>query len=225
MKPETLKQSFASWARILFAAATMAFGCAAHAQIPVTDLASITQSVTQQAETIAKWVAQAKQIEQQISQAKQQYDAFTGSRGMGNLLNNSALNSALPNDWAAVSANVRSTAAYATERSKYPTYPSSPKANTLYDVIASQNASTSDFYSRSTDRVKQSQSLMGQIDSATDPAAKADLTNRLVSEQNLIQGNQQVLATLQAKQKQELDEANMAAAKEWRCNEFKSTNC
>ncbi|MDM0029126.1 type IV secretion system protein [Variovorax saccharolyticus] len=232
MKSETPTPPLAAGSQwrppLAFAAAIaslIAIGGVARAQFVVVDPAALTQGVMQQAETIAKWADQAKQLDSQISQTKKQYEAATGSRGMGSLLNNSGLDSTLPSDWESVTASVRTTPAYASERSRYPTYTSAPKANALYDVIASQRVTTSDFYAKSSARVQQSRSLMAQIDAASDPAAKADLTNRLISEQNLIQGNQQVLATLQLKQKQELENANQAAAKEWRCKEFNSTTC
>ena len=212
-------------AQLLVAAAIGMAACTAHAQIPVTDLASITNNVTAQVETIAQWAQQLQQMKAQIDQYKQQYQAITGARGMGDLLNDTEINSALPADWSSVLSSVKSTAAYATERKKYPTNDSLPKANAFYDVMASQNATMSDLFSKSNARMKQVQKLMGQIDSASDPAAKQDLANRLVSEQNVIQANQQVFAALQQKQKQELDAASAAATKEWRCKEFKSSGC
>ena len=45
-----------------------------HAQIPVTDGASISQQVAAQIETIAKWKLQYEQMMSQIDQAKQQYE-------------------------------------------------------------------------------------------------------------------------------------------------------
>ena len=70
----------------------MLFGShAARAQIPVTDGASIAQSVAQQVETIAKWKLQYDQMVSQIDQAKQQYESLTGSRGLGNIMNDPAL--------------------------------------------------------------------------------------------------------------------------------------
>jgi type IV secretion system protein VirB5 len=66
---------------------------------------------------------------------------------------------------------------------------------------------------------------MGQIDSANDPAAKQDLTNRLISEQNTVQANQNLANILQAKQKQELEEASQQAITEFTCKEFKRSGC
>lgn len=210
-----------------FSFALIFFACmgVAHAQIPVTDIAKITQSVNAQVQTMAQWATQATSMATQIQSMKQQYDSITGPRGMGNLLNNAMLNSALPDDWQAVMSSVKSTAAYATERAKYPTLTNAPKSNALYDTIAGQNATMSNLFATGAARIKQQLALMGQIDSAADPAAKQDLANRLVAEQNAIQANQQLIVTLQAKQQQDLTAASAAAAKEWRCSEFKSSNC
>jgi type IV secretion system protein VirB5 len=198
------------------------FAGAAHAQIPVTDGAHIATSIVNQVESIAKWTTQFGQLQQQITQSKQQLDAITGARGMGTLLNNSAMNAALPADWQLVLANIKSTGAYTTERAKYPTLANRPKTNAMYDTMAAQNAVMSDLYTKSNNRLGLIQSLTAQIDSANDPAAKADLTNRLVSEQNAIQANQNLVTILQSKQRQDMKEAGRAAQKEYLCNEFKS---
>jgi type IV secretion system protein VirB5 len=198
---------------------TLASG--ALAQIPTTDLVSIANNLQAQIQTMAAWSQNYQQLQSQITQAKQQYEAFTGSRGMGALMNSTALSSGLPPEWGAVLGSVQKTAAFATERARYPSYPDRPKANAYYDVIASQNATMSDLFAKTQGRIAQTQNLMTQIDSATDPAAKADLTNRLISEQNAIQGSQQLFAVVQQKQKQDLESAQAEAAKEWQCREFK----
>lgn len=195
----------------------------AQAQIPVTDAASISTSITNQVESIAKWSQQFGQMKQQIQQYQQQYAAITGARGMGALLDNTALNSALPADWKQVLSSIKSTSAYAAERSKYPTLTDRPKTNAMYDVVASQNATMSDLYSKSTQRLGNIQSLTAQIDSANDPAAKADLANRLISEQNAIQANQNLVTILQTKQRQDLKDASREAQREYLCSEFKRT--
>lgn len=194
---------------------------ASHAQIPVTDVASISTQVANQVESIAKWVQQFNQMQQQITQFQQQYAAITGSRGMGGLLDNSALRSALPSDWQSIISSVKSTAAYASERQKYPTFANLPKTTAMYDVIAAQNATMSDLYTKSNGRLQQIQDLMGQIDSASDPAAKQDLANRLISEQNSIQATHNLVSILQRTQKQELEVASQQAAKEISCKEFR----
>lgn len=205
----------------------LVFVCAgaAQAQIPVTDVASISTSIANQVESIAKWSQQFSQLQQQIQQYQQQYAAITGPRGMAALLDNSALKAALPADWQQVLTDVKKTSAYITERKKYPTFSSAPKANSMYDVIASQNALMSDLYGKANSRLSLIQSLTAQIDSANDPAAKADLANRLISEQNAIQANQNLVTILQSKQKQELEAAAQLATQEHTCKEFKRSSC
>ena len=120
---------------------------------------------------------------------------------------------------------MKKTSAYITERGKYPTFSNAPKANAMYDVVASQNAIMTDLYGKANSRLSLIQSLTAQIDSANDPAAKADLANRLISEQNAIQANQNLVTILQSKQKQELETAAQLAAKEHTCKEFKRSGC
>lgn len=211
--------------RAAIGALVFVFAGAAQAQIPVTDVAHISTSIANQVESIAKWAQQFNQLQQQITQYQQQYAAITGPRGMGALLDNTALKAALPADWQQVLTDVKKTSAYITERKKYPTFSSAPKANSMYDVIASQNALMSDLYGKANSRLSLIQSLTAQIDSANDPAAKADLANRLISEQNAIQANQNLVTILQSKQKQELEAAAQLAAKEHTCKEFKRSGC
>ncbi len=211
--------------RVAIAATVFVFSSAAQAQIPVTDMALISTSVSNQVESIAKWTQQFNQMKQQIQQYQQQYAAITGARGMGSLLDNTAMKSALPADWQQVLTSIKTTSGYVTERAKYPTFTSLPKANAMYDVIASQNAVMSDLYSKASKQVGLVQQLTAQIDSATDPAAKTDLANRLISETNAIQANQNLVAILQSKQKQELEAAAQLANQEHVCKEFKRSGC
>lgn len=211
-------------AKAALSAMVLAAAGTAQAQgIPTIDAAHIATSVANQVETIAKWGQQFSQMEQQLTQQAQHYAAITGSRGMGALLDNTGLRAALPSDWTQIVANVKSTAAYATARSQYPTFASLPKTTALYDVIAAQNATMSDLYTKANARAQVVQDLMSQIDLASDPAAKQDLTNRLISEQNAIQANQNLVSVLQAKQKDELAIASQQADAELTCKEFK--NC
>ncbi|ABM60711.1 TrbJ/VirB5 family protein [Verminephrobacter eiseniae] len=206
-------------------ALVVVFAGAAQAQIPVTDVAHISTSIKNQVESIAKWGLQFSQLQQQIQQYQQQYAAITGPRGMGALLDNSSLKAALPADWQQVLSDVKKTSAYINERKKYPTLSALPKANALYDVIASQNAVMGDLYGKANNRLSLIQSLNAQIDSANDPAAKADLANRLISEQNAIQANQNLVTILQQKHRQEIEEAALQATKENTCKEFKRSGC
>ncbi len=188
-------------------------------------VASSTPDTINHAETMVKWAEQYKQLESQYKQMRQQYEAVTGSRGLGNIFNDPRIQSALPSDWQSVLSTIKRTPAYSTERAKFPIDKSNPKANALFDTIAANHATMTEFFTKTNARLEQTKKLMGQIDLAQDPAAKNDLQARLISEQNAIQGTTQLLSVIQAKQQQELDAASRAAEKEWLCKEFKKKDC
>ena len=59
----------------------------AHAQIPVTDVASLTQQIQQ----VVSWGQQLQQMKSQLQQQQQMYQSMSGGRGLGSLLNNPTL--------------------------------------------------------------------------------------------------------------------------------------
>lgn len=210
---------------LFLAMALFAWGNA-HAQIPVTDGASIAKQVANQLETIQKWGLQYAQMIQQIDQAKKQFESMNGARGLGTVSNSQAVkfDSIIPDSWQTLSG--QSLPGYKSARSKYPTTTDKqPKLSALFDTRASQEAQMSAIYDATTKRRQQVDSLMAQIDTATDPAAKADLMNRLVQEQNAIQASAQSLAALKEKQAHELSDARQAAVTESMCLEFNKSGC
>lgn len=189
----------------LILAGGMFVSSAAFAQIPVTDVASIGTQVTNQIETIAKWKLQYDQMMSQIEQAKQQYESLTGSRGLGNIMNNPALRDYLPGDWQAVYDSV-SNGGYSglsgTGKSVY-------DANKIYDAcghltIAQQRTSCEaqavkgaqdkgfalDAYNAAKSRISQIDQLMAKINDTQDPKAIAELQGRIAAEQANIQNEQ-----------------------------------
>ena len=58
---------------------------------------------------------------------------------------------------------------------------------------------------------------------ANDPAAKADLQNRLITEQNSIEASTQMIELIKQKNVADLDKAREAANKEFLCKEFNNT--
>jgi type IV secretion system protein VirB5 len=185
----------------------------AHAGIPVIDGAAIANIVTSY-----------KQLMQEYELIKKQYNSTTGARGMGGLLTNPAVKSQLPPDWKNVMANIKSTSIYTVERNKLP-QSTDPSINAVYDNVAVNNATMADFFKRANSRLEQVAQLQASIDSADDPAAKADLQNRMVSEQNSIASTSQLLAVLKEKQAQDLSDARAAASRSRMCSEFKTTGC
>jgi type IV secretion system protein VirB5 len=197
----------------------------ATAQIPVTDGAQIGVHIANQIETIGKWVMQLQQLKQQYDLGKSHYDSIRGARGMGGLLNASGVKIALPANWLNAMNQFKSTGAFTSIRAKYPTKPDYPKYNNVYDTIVVQQLAMDDFYQKTTQRITQVDNLRGQIDSANDPAAKADLQNRLIAEQNAIQASAQLVELIKQKNIQDLDTAAREARVEFRCKEFKRAGC
>lgn len=181
--------------------------------IPTFDIATFTQLMTQY-----------ETLKQQYAQLQTLQSIASGSRGLGSVWNNPAVQSALPADWVNVLVQVKTTPLYAAERAKFPTV-TSPKLNAMYDTQAANNATMSDYFNKSNLRLTQIKNLMTQIDSASDPAAKMDLQNRIAAEQANIQTTNQLIDVLKQKQAQDKDYADKQASKEWECAEFKRTTC
>ncbi|MCO5055465.1 type IV secretion system protein [Thermomonas sp.] len=59
----------------------------------------MTQNLMNHVEDIAKFVEQIEQLKAQLTQMQQQYDALTGTRNLGDILNNPAFQDYLPADW------------------------------------------------------------------------------------------------------------------------------
>ena len=206
----------------------------AAAQIPVTDVASITRSVANQVETVAKWQMQYEQMTNQINQMRQQYTAVTGSRGMGNILNNAALRDYLPRDWQGVYDSVKSggysglsgraSAIYNAQR----VFDACAQI-TLFDqrracearaVKPSQDqAFALDAYDMAKSRLNQIDGLMGQINATSDPKSIAELQGRIAAEQAMIQNEQTKLQlyqmVAQAEDKIQQQQKRERQAKTW----------
>jgi type IV secretion system protein VirB5 len=93
--------------KVLVGVVLSALASVSFAQIPVTDGAAIARHTASQVETIAKWKMQYDQMVSQIDQQKQQYQSVTGTRNLGNIMNNPALRDYLPNDWQGVYDSVK----------------------------------------------------------------------------------------------------------------------
>ncbi|ENU4131604.1 P-type DNA transfer protein VirB5 [Pseudomonas aeruginosa] len=191
---------------VLGVAGWMIFGNhEAKAQIPVTDGASIAQQIANQVETIAKWKMQYDQMTSQINQMKQQYESLTGSRGLGNILNNPALREYLPSDWQGVYDSVKS-GGYAGLSGRAQSIYEDTKAfdacahfkiadqRTACEAQAIKGAQDKAFaldaYDKAKSRLNQIDQLMAKINDTPDPKAIAELQGRIAAEQAMIQNEQ-----------------------------------
>jgi hypothetical protein len=151
-------------------------------------------------------------------------DAQSGDRGYTNIFNDKAVQAALPPKWKDVLTTIKGGATYKAARAKYPTS-KNKKVNVMYDRAAEQDAATDDFFSRAALRITQTQNLTKEIGKAHDPAAKADLRNRLLAEQNNIAATQHLLTVMTTKLEQERQSAAIAETQNFICNEFEGAGC
>lgn len=210
----------------------------AHAQIPVTDVASLTQQIQQ----VAAWAQQIQGMKDQLTQQQQLFNSMNGARGIGQLLNNPELKNALPADWQKVYSSIQS-GGYAglTGAAK-----AIRDANAIYDCnlgaastmtrckrelnkVAQDKAFASDAYAAAQRRLDNIQALMGQIDNTTDAKQIFELQARMQAENGMIQNEQTKLMMFKmmadsedkliAQQKREQDMKDMSnrnrAASTW----------
>ncbi|WP_055026632.1 MULTISPECIES: P-type DNA transfer protein VirB5 [Xanthomonas] len=195
----------------LILGATLALSGTAFAGVPVTVIADVP-AITNQIETMAKWKAQYDQMVSQINQMKQQYASVTGSRGLGQIMNNPVLRDYLPSDWQKVYDSVRTGGYNGLSGSAAVIY----DANKVFDACgrmaagaqrtaceaaavkpAQDKAFAGEAYAAAKSRLDQINSLMGQINQTQDPKAIAELQGRIASEQAMIANEQTKLQLFQ----------------------------
>jgi type IV secretion system protein VirB5 len=186
----------------------------AYAQIPVTDTVAIEKSAAQHLAEIAKWADQLKAMERQFNQMKAQYDAITGSRGMGQLMNNPT-RQVLPQDFtqsydklmtlgqggASQDARKIYNVIKKLDCSRY----QDPNAKLSCEAQAYAEPENAAYINgalaASQARAQQLKQLLSQVDSTTDLKASTDLANRIAAEQAMLQ-NEQILVNLALAQRQ-----------------------
>lgn len=193
----------------------------ARAQFTVNVNSDIPAMINQ-AQTMAQWGNQYQQMVQQITHLKNQYDALTGNRGLGQILNNPALRTYLPDQWASIYDQVRkgqlmgvssmASSVYAAE-SFDPNATGGRKRQ--LEVLAANKAIAMQAYDASLNRLNNINALMQQADATGDMKAAADLQNRMAAENALIQ-NEQIRLNLAT----QLQQAELKLAEEQREREF-----
>ena len=176
--------------------------CAANvtAQIPVTDTASITAQAMQHAESLAKYLEQIATLKQQLDSAKRQYEALTGTRNLGDLLNNPAIRKSLPDDVQAlfksgegsIESIATSVQRIQSEERLSGDFSIDRQALTqrVENLGLQSKALLEKAQSGTLARLEQVDQLQAQINLATDPKAIADLQARLQVEQANIMADQ-----------------------------------
>lgn len=158
-------------------------------------------------------VQQLEEMRRQYEQMQRDYKSVTGSRNLGNILNNPLFRDYVPDNWQDVQSNIRNngynglngTARALRDMSKifdacqYITG-LQEKRNCEAKAVqpAQDRAFATDAYQTSVQRVSQIESLMREINATSDPKSIAELNARIQAEQALIQNEQTKLTLYQA---------------------------
>ncbi|MFZ3896658.1 type IV secretion system protein [Salmonella enterica] len=204
MKMSKAKQAIAG--AILFSVVSTS---QAYVGIPVVDVGSITNQITQ----INHMLSQLNEMKQQVSLAERQIDSLTGSRGMGGLLGNQNRNY-LPSNWnEAMNLLNGSSSGYSNLANAVNTIKDAQSVLSKADLdnlspemqkyleqarnlSAAQQAIGQEAYSNASKRIDLLQQLTNQINTATDPKAIYDLQARIQSEQTQLQNDQSKLQSV-----------------------------
>jgi type IV secretion system protein VirB5 len=199
----------------------LVFGLApqSRAGIPVSVMADMTATINQiqnfahMLKEYATMVQQLEQMQNQFKQMELEYSSITGSRNLGDILNDPSLKEYLPDNWQSVYSGIRNggyeglsgSAKALRDASKIfdacekVINPTEKKICNAQAVKPAQDQSfANDAYQKSKERVDQIEGLMQEINNTNDPKAIAELAARIQAEQALIQNEQTKLSLYQA---------------------------
>ncbi|ANC00451.1 P-type DNA transfer protein VirB5 [Vibrio parahaemolyticus] len=202
-------------------AAAIAFGCITQTQagIPVSVVLDATaqinqvQNFAQMLKEYATLLDQLDQMKRQFEQMEREYSSVTGSRNLGDILNDPEFKHYLPDNWQDVYQGIRNNgyeglsgsakalrdASKVFDACEYITDPTEKRVCNAQAVKPAQDqAFANDAYKKSQNRVNQIESLMREINRTNDPKAIAELSARIQAEQAMIQNEQTKLSLYQA---------------------------
>lgn len=183
--------------------------------IPVFDASTFAQAVL----TVQKMQTQIQNQLQQYQQMQQQYQALTGSRNLGDILNNPALRQYLPANWQSTYDQIKngnlSPAAQAILNAEKLAGGLSG-AQRYLNSLATNKAMSLQAFQQTQNELNNLQSLMRQINQTQDPKAAADLQNRIAAEQAIIQNQQAQLGLASQLQQAELELAKQQNLQDFR---------
>ena len=174
---------------------SLTLGTPAHAGIPVIDVANLTQAIQQVvawAEQYSQMVEQIEQMERQYRQLERDYDAVTGIRGMGDLVNNRLARRYLPDEYQTILRDgVGQWRAIRDAAKKFDvaltSLDASSDAAKAFAQVAKQaainRASAEEAYNTASNRFDDIQVLLDRVNGAPDPKDIADLQARIQAEQ------------------------------------------
>lgn len=183
--------------------------------IPVSVIAD-GPAIANQVQTMAQWAKQYQQMLSQIKGLQQQYDAMTGKRNLGQIMNDPSLRNYLPEEWAGIY-NKLQTGNYPSITGRAKTIFNSEGLDSAavggrkrqQDVMVANKAMTMEAYKATEARLQNINALMVKANAQQDTKGAADLANRMAAEQAMIQNEQvrlNLLVQLQAAEKQLADQ-------------------
>lgn len=191
----------------------------AHAGIPVIDVANLAQSI----EEVIAWAKQFEQMVQQIQQQQQQFNALTGSRNLGDILNNPAFKQIVPGDLAGVYNGISTggfsgmTTAAKAIRSTNKIYNCADRTGsdklsceTVLSLNSQGQANNQQALQIATQRTDQIQSLQSQINATNDPKSIAELQARISAENAQVANDANRIALMQYQEQLQRDAAEQA---------------
>jgi len=188
----------------------------AHAGIPVIDPTAIASNIQNAIQSYTQALKEYQTLQQQYAQMQQLENIASGSRGFNQITNKPQTLSNISPDLNTAMSNIKNSATFAQERAKYPTS-NNVKENALYDQAAMQNATTTDYLSRSAARVQELQAQKVRYDTATDPAGRAEAANAIAANKAIIDADNSAMAALKEQQMQQKNEALAALDKQRNC--------
>jgi type IV secretion system protein VirB5 len=200
-----------------FAVGAAVFGSpAANAGIPVIDVAALTQAIQEVVawgQQYGQMTQQYQQMLQQYQQLVQQYNALTGTRNLGDILNNPALRQAVPSgtqlmsSYSSINANGFGGLSNAAQALRSATAIYNCEGRSGADLQLCQAASVTNAQNQAnyqsaldlmSQRTTQIQSLQTSINATSDPKSIAELQARIAAETTQVNNDANRLALMRA---------------------------
>ena len=174
---------------------------------------------------LAQQTLMVQNLETQVTNMKAQLSAITGNSGFGSILNNPALRAYLPDQWQSVYDQARSgglpgisASMRSIELQEGFTDAATAGEQRYNDTLAANKAMSMQAYDNTLSRLRNIEGLMQQSNATQTAAEKADLQNRLLAEQAIVQ-NEQTRLNLMG----QLQQAELRMADQQRERQFKNS--
>ncbi|MCT7947686.1 type IV secretion system protein [Shewanella septentrionalis] len=189
---------------------------AANAGIPVIDIGSLTQMITEGAIRANEFKENILEARNRLNQMKQQgthyKDMVDGHFDVEKVLNDPNANKFMAlSDWKKIYDDVEDIAEL---REEFYLFSDDPKKQKIYDDKLRQYSAQKRFYNSSVARNKKMTDLLNEFATATTPAKKEDIANSLRFEQTQLQNDAQMMASLNSLMEQQRRFEVAAAAEE-----------